>query len=92
MAFNYSPGIVPRDKDDLVRFLEDELNRISAIIAILIQGHLTRNDVAPSKPREGDVRFADGTNWDPGNGKGIYWYDGSSWIAIHDKNTDTWDG
>lgn len=93
MAFRYSPGIVPRNQDELVRFLEDELNRISAMLEILADGHFERHDVAPAKPREGNVRYASGApGWDPGNGKGLYWFDGTSWIAIHDKNTDTWDG
>lgn len=91
MAFNYSPGIVPRDKDDLIRFLEDELNRISAIIAILVQGHHERNDVAPSKPREGDVRYTTGANWNPGHGKGLYYFDGTNWVSIIDRDNDTWD-
>jgi hypothetical protein len=35
-------------------------------------------NAAPEKPRTGDIRLADGTNWDPGTGRGIYWYDEDS--------------
>lgn len=28
----------------------------------------------PSKPREGNIYRADGTDWDPGSGEGVYEY------------------
>ena len=34
-------------------------------------------NVAPAKPKDGRVYYADGTNWNPGSGKGLYFYDGS---------------
>lgn len=34
------------------------------------------------KPREGMVRYADGTNWNPGSGKGMYYYNGTTWIFM----------
>ena len=30
--------------------------------------------IAPDKPRDGDVINADGNNYDPGSGKGLYYY------------------
>jgi len=33
----------------------------------------------PSKPRDGDVVFADGTDWDPGSGQGYYGYYAATW-------------
>lgn len=38
--------------------------------------------VAPSKPRDGDVVFADGTNWDPGFGRGFYGFMSGDWFAL----------
>jgi hypothetical protein len=26
--------------------------------------------------------YADGSNWNPGAGTGIYWFDGSSWTKL----------
>jgi hypothetical protein len=37
--------------------------------------------VAPKKPRKGQVVYADGTNWDPGSGEGLYVYK-AGWIFI----------
>lgn len=36
----------------------------------------------PDKLVAGMVVWADGTDWDPGSGAGIYWYDGSTWNLL----------
>lgn len=38
--------------------------------------------VAPSKPREGEIREADGTNWDPGMGAGLYIRRAGEWVKL----------
>jgi hypothetical protein len=38
--------------------------------------------VAPDKPREGMIRFADGTSWNPGAGLGLYQYQGGAWVNL----------
>ena len=38
-------------------------------------------NAAPAKPQTGQVIFADGTNFNPGNGRGLYDYD-NAWIKI----------
>jgi len=39
--------------------------------------------VEPIKPRDGMVVYADGTEWNPGSGEGIYGYINGSWTALH---------
>ena len=53
-------------------YLQRELDRISAAFNALEAGSKDVINVAPNKPRNGDFRFADGTNWDPGDGRGLY--------------------
>lgn len=37
----------------------------------------------PTKPREGMVRYADGTEWNPqASKKGLYVFDGDAWVAL----------
>jgi len=43
---------------------------------------LTQLTVAPTKPREGMVVYADGTSWDPGSGEGYYGYYAGSWAKL----------
>lgn len=61
----YAPGQVPSSVDPVLRrFLEVELNKIAdAINSLAEQGAYTT--VAPSRPRNGMIRLADGVGWDP---------------------------
>jgi len=34
---------------------------------------------SPNAATEGEIRFSDGTGWDPGQGEGYYEYDGTAW-------------
>ena len=50
---------------------------------------LSQTNVAPgdearkSKPRQGDIRYADGVNWNPGGtGEGIYAYLSTGWSKL----------
>ena len=37
---------------------------------------------APGRPREGQIVYADGTDWDPGSGAGFYGYTGAAWVLL----------
>jgi hypothetical protein len=78
----YSPNDAPADSAQLQRFLREELAKISAAIGALAAGHLDKLNAAPAKPRDGDIRYADGTNWNPGSGKGLYIHNGTVWTRI----------
>ncbi len=75
----YSPSPTPNDPADLPRYLRDEFQAIQNAIMQLAAGHLDMVNAVPAKPRDGDIRFADGTNWNPGSGKGFYGYYNSAW-------------
>lgn len=78
-SIGYIPDDPPSNPDQLQRFLRDELRKISAAVQLLSLGHLDKTHVAPSKPRDGDIRYADGTNWAAGYGQGAYIYLGTFW-------------
>lgn len=77
----YYPGQTPANYDPL--WLQSELRRLAETLE---QGtdvlRLEVTTVAPSKTVEGMIRRADGTNWDPGNGAGLYVYRDSRWQLI----------
>lgn len=66
----------------LVHWLNNELQRISQAI----DGGLAREadmlNEEPSKPFDGLIVGADGTNWNPGSGQGIYVYYASAWHKL----------
>lgn len=78
----YSPGPVPASQADLRRYLITEFSRISAVLSILSSGNLEKTTAAPARPRDGMIRYADGTEWDPGSGEGVYAYYNSTWNLL----------
>jgi len=70
----------PKDPAQLEKYLLDELTRIQEILngyQELLQ--LGKTNVAPSRPRNGHMYYADGVNWNPGSGEGVYAYYNGTW-------------
>ena len=78
----WTPNPAPVNNDNLSDYLYHELNRLSDIIFNLDVMRLEQSNTAPNKPRDGDIRYADGTNWNPGQGDNLYYFDGTNWIAF----------
>lgn len=76
---SYAPGPVPNDPKDYQAYLSRELAAIQMAIMALSAGHLDKVYAAPAKLRDGDIRYADGTTWNPGSGQGVYYYNGTIW-------------
>jgi len=71
----WSPNPAPVDPLQLPDYLFSELNRLGDIIFNLDTFRLEVTFNEPDKPRDGDIRYADGTSWNPGGtGRGIYAY------------------
>ena len=72
--------LVDRTKAEKVaEWAELELYKIQREFSLQDFIFLALHNVAPTKPREGMIAFADGTNWNPGGGKGIYGYYNGTW-------------
>ena len=78
----FSPGIVPNDPAQLPQYLRDLTVQLNGAIQSLDKGGYDKTYVAPTKPREGDMAYADGSYWNPGSGEGMYRYNGSAWVAM----------
>lgn len=76
------PEPIPSNPADIPQYLERELTKLKTAIDMLALGHVDKTYVAPVKPREGDIRLADGTQWNPGSGAGFYGYYGSAWVKL----------
>ncbi len=79
----YTPErIQTANLDQVVEQVSREFWRISAILEVLRAGYLPKTHVAPDKPRDGMIRYADGSNWNPGSGEGAYIYYNSTWNSL----------
>lgn len=85
----YAPGAVPKDAKNLQRFLQDELRKVQNAVNTLALGHLDKSHTGPARPREGDIRIADGTSWDPGLGAGLYFYLNGAWNKLNFERATT---
>jgi len=71
----YTPGTVAQAD------VQAELYRVSRELQAPALDYLSLKvwHATPARPFEGMVVLADGTDWDPGSGAGVYWYDGAAW-------------
>lgn len=68
---------------DLRNWISNELVRVAN--AFTTESQTTTLPVltaAPAKPQIGQIVFADGTNWNPSSGRGLYYYDTGGWVHI----------
>ena len=79
----YAPGEPPSKPEELQNYLREEFQKINAAITALSLGHVDTTHVSPQKPRDGDFRLCDGTNWNPlGTGQKFVGYRGGSWVLL----------
>ena len=85
----WSPNPAPVAPEQLPDYLFNELNRLGDIIFNIDMWQLAMSSVAPgaesvrkTKPRDGDIRYADGTDWNPGGGEGIYAFFNDAWNKL----------
>jgi hypothetical protein len=79
----WTPNPAPVSNENLSDYLFHELNRLSDVLFNLDIFRLEQTNVLPDKSRNGDIRYADGTNWNPGGtGEGIYAYTNGAWAKL----------
>ena len=72
----------PEKVEDVLEYLREAMPAL--IEALNMVGDIQRSTtVAPAKPREGMLRTANGTNWDPdgSNAAKLYVFIGGSWVV-----------
>lgn len=81
----YIPAELPIDSIESLQIaLNQELRKISEAFQTgeFETINLRKLNVALDKDRDGDVLYADGTNYDPGSGKGFYYFDGTIYTKL----------
>lgn len=80
----YAPGILPADPVKAIPILQRELQKLQSVIDQIHQFDILYK--APDKPQEFQLEAADGDNWNPGAGKGLYAYYNSRWNGLMNLN------
>ncbi len=73
---------VPNDPEQLSSYLQILLDHLSLYLtAIRNENPVPEYNTEPDKPHLGQLVIADGTNWNPGSGRGLYIYY-TSWTLV----------
>lgn len=78
---SYDPAQTPTDINQMVSFLDNELQKLKSAINFKDFLPLSIRNVAPTRPQVG-LYAADGTNWNPGAGAGVYYFNGSTYTKL----------
>lgn len=85
----YFPGPIPpvsagSDAEKILFFLREELQILAqSLLDDIIAVELRASHAAPKKPRVGMLVYADGTDWNPGGGEGVYVFgSGLTWTKL----------
>lgn len=79
----YNPRLPPSNPEDLLPYLDDELIKLAQEVNRLSVGECQILYKQPDKLKPGLVVYADGTDWNPGSGEGLYRYNlAKSWVFI----------
>lgn len=73
----------------LEAYLAQELRRITGAFLSVEELLLVNLHVEPSRPRDGMIKFADGSDWNPGSGRGFYGRANSVWIPFNHPSVVT---
>jgi hypothetical protein len=77
----YTPGQPPSDIAGLARYVRDMESRIAVAFNNPTDAVLLRElPAVPAKYLDGRVIYADGTNYDPGGGEGMYVRQAGQWV------------
>lgn len=79
-----APSNAPTNPREFAVWILDELRHISDTVSELETDTLTLKEwnAEPDKLYNGLVAYADGTNWNPGSGRGVYAYENGSWQLL----------
>ena len=81
----YEPTVIPLDaRPGLRTWLAAQLRNIAdALTEPSVRTlHVETRAAAPEKYADGDLVYANGTDWDPGSGEGFYGRVGGAWVKL----------
>lgn len=80
----YRPSNLPTEltPETLATWIVGELEQITRDQAETTELELRPIHAEPSKPREGMIVYADGANWNPGSGRGVYVRGAAGWEKL----------
>ena len=82
MQFQSSTLPAELTPDSVAKWVEENFLTLARAMAEQSEVELRPIYAPPSNPREGMIVYADGTEWNPGSGKGVYVFTGAAWSKL----------
>lgn len=77
----YIPTPVPDDAPPgLKSWIDDQLRQVAYELRAGLRSAVL--SAQPRKYQNGDIVYADGSNWDPGSGEGFYGRENGAWVKL----------
>lgn len=77
----YKPTAIPNTIPPAARaWLATELERVANAINSSVR--LKELHAEPARYADGDIVYADGSDWNPGSGEGFYGREGGAWVKL----------
>lgn len=75
-----------RTTEELILYVQNELLKIEGLFQDLSVDtiRINRRTTPPQKSRDGQIYYADGEQWNPGEGEGPYIYFNGDWYPMFD--------
>jgi hypothetical protein len=84
-TYLFTPAPPPENAsvDEVKRWAYDQFINLQQFLIEATSGVCEVRYAAPAHPRPGQIRFADGTSWNPGLGAGFYGYTvAGAWVKL----------
>ena len=80
----FEPEPIPASKDPAVvlNYVYLQFQLLSIVLEGVENVKLFERHVEPFRKDTGTIVLADGTDWDPGSGRGFYGWDGTTWFYL----------
>jgi hypothetical protein len=95
LSHTYRAGVVPPTVNELPPYLRAETKKLEKSFSEAQDFFLAKICAnAPARAKAGMIRYADGVNWDPGNGPGVYVRneDNNEWVFVGSYMNAGWFG
>lgn len=73
---------VPLDPENIPSFLIDFVQRVDDFMQDFNASFYSKTHVEPIRPQDLDIAYADGSDWNPGSGAGLYQFRSDVWTAL----------
>lgn len=70
------------DSEGLRKWVQEEFLRVAQATVPVDSVVFKVTNSVPTAVQDGQVVFADGTNWNPGGGRGLYQRTGGVWVKL----------